>query len=211
MSLRAEAAATDPRRRPWACNRQPARDPEGRPPAGRPVSAHVNHRIEASYRMTTLVAPSVESGLATTTAAVPPLRHRVAAVRSSISACRHSVRAFFRRQRSIRWSRSIRCTCSSATAASSCSCASTSSRRTSSPSTHTSRRTRHPGSIMRGGTRTQMIERFGLTSQPSVVEVASNDGYLLQYFVAAWHSGARHRAGCQRRRGAHGRAASTRW
>lgn len=31
----------------------------------------------------------------------------------------------------------------------------------------------------------QMIERFGLGSKSHVVEVASNDGYLLQYFVAA--------------------------
>lgn len=30
----------------------------------------------------------------------------------------------------------------------------------------------------------QMIERFGLHSKSQVVEVASNDGYLLQYFVA---------------------------
>ena len=30
----------------------------------------------------------------------------------------------------------------------------------------------------------QMIDRFGLTSRHQVVEVASNDGYLLQYFVA---------------------------
>ncbi len=30
----------------------------------------------------------------------------------------------------------------------------------------------------------QMIERFGLTRGSQVVEVASNDGYLLQYFVA---------------------------
>jgi C-methyltransferase C-terminal domain/Putative zinc binding domain/Methyltransferase domain len=29
-----------------------------------------------------------------------------------------------------------------------------------------------------------MIDRFGLTSQSQVVEIASNDGYLLQYFVA---------------------------
>ncbi|HEY1952515.1 MAG TPA: class I SAM-dependent methyltransferase [Gemmatimonadaceae bacterium] len=29
----------------------------------------------------------------------------------------------------------------------------------------------------------QMIERFGLTSKSRVVELASNDGYLLQYFV----------------------------
>ena len=32
-----------------------------------------------------------------------------------------------------------------------------------------------------------------------VVEIASNDGYLLQYFVRARHPGARHRAGGQRR------------
>src|SRR5271156_3660565 len=30
----------------------------------------------------------------------------------------------------------------------------------------------------------QMIERFGLTGRSRVVELASNDGYLLQYFVA---------------------------
>jgi hypothetical protein len=30
----------------------------------------------------------------------------------------------------------------------------------------------------------QMIERFGLGQQSQVVEIASNDGYLLQYFVA---------------------------
>lgn len=30
----------------------------------------------------------------------------------------------------------------------------------------------------------QMIERFGLSKQSQVVEVGSNDGYLLQYFVA---------------------------
>ncbi len=29
----------------------------------------------------------------------------------------------------------------------------------------------------------QMIDQLGLTDQSSVVEVASNDGYLLQYFV----------------------------
>jgi SAM-dependent methyltransferase len=31
----------------------------------------------------------------------------------------------------------------------------------------------------------QMIERFGLGADSQVVEIASNDGYLLQYFVAA--------------------------
>ena len=30
-----------------------------------------------------------------------------------------------------------------------------------------------------------MIGRFGLNRESSVVEVASNDGYLLQYFVQA--------------------------
>jgi hypothetical protein len=31
----------------------------------------------------------------------------------------------------------------------------------------------------------QMIQRFGLNSQSQIVEIASNDGYLLQYFVEA--------------------------
>jgi SAM-dependent methyltransferase len=30
----------------------------------------------------------------------------------------------------------------------------------------------------------QMVERFGLTSESRIVEIASNDGYLLKYFVA---------------------------
>ena len=44
-----------------------------------------------------------------------------------------------------------------------------------------------------------MIERFGFDGSSQVVELASNDGYLLQYFVAARRAGARHRAGRERR------------
>ena len=44
-------------------------------------------------------------------------------------------------------------------------------------------------------------DRAASASDPTslVVELASNDGYLLQYFVAARHPGARHRAGGERR------------
>ena len=52
----------------------------------------------------------------------------------------------------------------------------------SSATTPTSRRTRTAGSSTRGAT-SRMIERFGSTRDSQVVEVASNDGYLLQYFV----------------------------
>ena len=51
----------------------------------------------------------------------------------------------------------------------------------------------------------------GSGSDSLVVEVASNDGYLLQYFVREGHPGARHRAGGQRRRGGASRRASRRW
>ena len=55
-----------------------------------------------------------------------------------------------------------------------------------------------------------VIERLGLGPDSFVVELASNDGYLLQYFVAARHPGARHRARRQRRRGrARARASPT--
>ena len=40
----------------------------------------------------------------------------------------------------------------------------------------------------------KMTKRFGLNEQSFVVEVASNDGYLLQYFVAAASAGAGYRA-----------------
>ena len=46
-----------------------------------------------------------------------------------------------------------------------------------------------------------MIERFGLDADSHVVEIASNDGYLLQYFHERRRPGAGHRAGGQRRRG----------
>ncbi len=46
-----------------------------------------------------------------------------------------------------------------------------------------------------------MVERFGLDESSQVVELATNDGYLLQYFARARHPGARHRAGRERRQG----------
>ena len=36
----------------------------------------------------------------------------------------------------------------------------------------------------------QVTARFGLDAASHVVEIASNDGYLLQYFVAEGHSSA---------------------
>ena len=50
----------------------------------------------------------------------------------------------------------------------------------------------------------------GSDAASHVVEIASNDGYLLQYFVRARHPGARHRAGGQRRQGGARRRASRR-
>ncbi len=45
-----------------------------------------------------------------------------------------------------------------------------------------------------------MTRRFGLGPNSSVIELASNDGYLLQWFVEGRYPGARDRAGRQRRR-----------
>ncbi len=42
-----------------------------------------------------------------------------------------------------------------------------------------------------------MTERFELSTDSTVVEVASNDGYLLQYFAGKGISGARRGAGSQ--------------
>jgi hypothetical protein len=46
-----------------------------------------------------------------------------------------------------------------------------------------------------------VTERFGLNPKSQVVEIASNDGYLLQYFVAKKHPRVGHRARgeCRRR------------
>ena len=67
--------------------------------------------------------------------------------------------------------------------ASSSSCPSTSLRRRSSPSTRTSRPTRTRSSSTRRTTSSDVVERLGLGGESFVVEVASNDGYLLQHFV----------------------------
>ena len=51
---------------------------------------------------------------------------------------------------------------------------------------------------------TEMTDRLRLTDDSFVVEVASNDGYLLQHAVARGIRCPRHRAGRQRRRGGPG-------
>ena len=56
----------------------------------------------------------------------------------------------------------------------------------------------------------RVTERFGLGADSQVVEIASNDGYLLQYFVERGDPGARHRAGGERRGGGALNAASRR-
>ena len=53
--------------------------------------------------------------------------------------------------------------------------------------------------------------RFGLDGDSLVVELASNDGYLLQYFVERGHPRPRDRARRQRGRGGRDAAASRRW
>ena len=86
------------------------------------------------------------------------------------------------RSRSTAWSPSTRCAHWSAAGASWCS--SRSSRRPSgsSPSTPTSPPTPRAGWSTARSYAEQMIERLGLDRESHVVEIASNDGYLLQFF-----------------------------
>ncbi len=109
--------------------------------------------------------------------------------RSRAVAARQRLRA--RPRRSSQRRASIRCTSSSAAAA--CSCSSTSSRARSRSfsdycyfSSFSDLWLAHCRRVRR-----RMVERFGLGAQSQVVEVASNDGYLLQYFSAARRAGAR--------------------
>ena len=76
-----------------------------------------------------------------------------------------------------------RSTCASATAAGSPSCHRSSRRTRSSPSTRTSPRTRTRGSSMRGLRRDDQRPPRARRSDSLVVELASNDGYLLQHFL----------------------------
>ena len=121
---------------------------------------------------------------------------------SSTSACRRCARATCRPSSSTRWSRSTRSTSASASSASWCS-----SRSTCAPEEIFTRvrlllvLLGLAGSSTPGATSTRWSSASGSTRDSLVVELASNDGYLLQYFVRAGHPGARHRAGGQRRRG----------
>ena len=111
-----------------------------------------------------------------------------------------------------RWSPSIRCAPTSATGASS-----SSSRSTCSPrSIFTRVRVLllvlgQLARARRAPTPTRIVERFGLGAASLVVEVASNDGYLLQHFVARGIPVLGHRAGRERRRGGASARASRRW
>ena len=79
---------------------------------------------------------------------------------------------------------SIPCGCWSATSAGWCSCASMSApRRSSAANMPISRRSRPAGWSMRATTATAMRDRLGLGPDSLVVELASNDGYLLQHFL----------------------------
>ena len=71
----------------------------------------------------------------------------------------------------------------SASSASWCSSRSSWRRRRSSPSTPTSRPTRTPGSLMRATTSSRWSSASGSDGDSQVVELASNDGYLLQHVV----------------------------
>ena len=108
---------------------------------------------------------------------------RHCATRSSTSACRRCARAMCAASGWERWSRSTRSTCGSASAACSSSSRSSWRRRRSSASTRTSRPTRIPGSPTRATTSTRRSSASGSTTDSLVVELASNDGYLLQHVV----------------------------
>ena len=83
---------------------------------------------------------------------------------------------------STRPSLATRCMRTSAASASSSSSASSPRRRTSSRTTSTSRPTRTAGSSTRGATSSGWSSASASTASSSVVEIASNDGYLLQWF-----------------------------
>ena len=68
-------------------------------------------------------------------------------------------------------------------------------------STRISPRTPTPGCSTATRTRRRSASASASDAASQVVEVASNDGYLLQYFVGARGSGAGHRAGPERRGG----------
>ena len=95
---------------------------------------------------------------------------------------------------------STRCTCGSATGACSSSCPPTSPRRTSSATTPTSRPTPTAGWRTRSGSSTTWSPGCGLDAGSLVVEVASNDGYLLQHVVARGIPVLGDRAGREHRR-----------
>ena len=71
----------------------------------------------------------------------------------------------------------------------------------SSRTTPTSRRSRNPGSPHAEKFCLDAVERFGLGPDSRVVEIASNDGYLLAVLRRGGSPRAGHRAGGERRRG----------
>ena len=87
------------------------------------------------------------------------------------------------RRTSARWSPSIRSARSSARVPARAARGVRAAREDLLATTRTSRRTRRAGSSTARRYADAIVERFGLGAESKVVEIASNDGYLLQYFV----------------------------
>jgi len=126
---------------------------------------------------------SSESSQQTALKTVPFFVAPISGGPSLIWACRRSVRLIPRRPRSIAEKCSIRFTSSSAKNASLCN-----SRNSKAPKTFFSDYlyfSSYSDSWLKHCEKytAKVTERFGLGAQSFVVEVASNDGYLLQYFV----------------------------
>ena len=104
--------------------------------------------------------------------------------RSLTLACPRCAKATSRRMRSTSPKSSTRCTCASVPPASSCSCRPTYLVRRSSLTTRYF--SSYSDSWVAHAERSadSMVDRLGLTADSLVTEVASNDGYLLQHFLA---------------------------
>ena len=110
-----------------------------------------------------------------------------------ISACSRPRTRSSRRSPSGRTRSAIRCAPRCARSASWCRWISTSRRRSCSATTCTSPRTRRTGWRTPSATRTWRAAASVSRRTSLVVELASNDGYLLKNFLADGHPGARHR------------------